>query len=233
MQLPLFDNMTIPAPVKVLTTLLFTYAIFPMVSPHVIEDIRFIGLNNFWMLTAFYTIVGLVLGFFVKIIMSAFVAAGGLITQQIGFAAVRYFDPSSSSQVGPFEKIIQWTMILMILSSGALLPMFKGVYLSFDSIQFHEFGKFASATDYFLKTFKSLFLAAILLSTPLLFTNMLIMTILGLIARTVPQMNVLMVSFVINIGLGLMVFTATSNEFFRVAFKIYTDTLGDWFQFVI
>ena len=84
-----------------------------------------------------------------------------------------------------------------------------------------------------MEFFKSLFLAALLLSTPLIFTNILIMAILGVIARTVPQMNVLMVSFVVNIGLGLLVFIATSDEFFQVAYKIYTDKLGSWFQFVI
>jgi len=232
-QLPIFDNMTIPNPVKILSTLLISYAMFPMISSHVITDIEYVGVNNFWILVIFYVGVGLALGFFVKIIMSAFMAAGSLITQQIGFAAVRYFDPSSSSQVGPFEKIIQWTVILMIITSGALLPMFKGVFLSYNSIHFYAIGNLASYPEFFLQTFKALFLSAIMLSTPLLFTNILIMTVLGIIARTVPQMNVLMVSFVVNIGLGLMVFTATSNEFFRVAYRMYTDTLGDWFQFII
>jgi flagellar biosynthetic protein FliR len=72
-----------------------------------------------------------------------------------------------------------------------------------------------------------------MLATPLIFTNMLIMTVLGIIARTVPQLNVIMVSFAVNIGLGLLVFAATSDEFFNVAFKLYTDKLGEWFQFII
>ena len=42
-----------------------------------------------------------------------------------------------------------------------------------------------------------------------------------------------MVSFAVNIGLGLLVFAATSDEFFNVAFKLYTQKLGEWFQFII
>jgi flagellar biosynthetic protein FliR len=42
-----------------------------------------------------------------------------------------------------------------------------------------------------------------------------------------------MVSFVVNIGLGLLVFASSSEEFFQMAFKMYTDQLGQWFQFVI
>ncbi len=81
--------------------------------------------------------------------------------------------------------------------------------------------------------FKSLFVSSILLASPLIFTNMLIMTVLGIIARTVPQMNVIMVSFAVTIGLGLIVFVATSDEFFHIAYKLYTSKLGEWFNFVI
>jgi flagellar biosynthetic protein FliR len=56
--------------------------------------------------------------------------------------------------------------------------------------------------------------------------------ILGIISRMIPQMNVLTVSFVVNIWLGLFVFWACSDEFFQVAFKIYTEKLGEWFRFV-
>jgi flagellar biosynthetic protein FliR len=58
------------------------------------------------------------------------------------------------------------------------------------------------------------------------------MTVLGIVARTVPQMNVIMVSFVVNIGVGLLIFIVNSNEFFQVAYKLYVDKLGEWFQFI-
>jgi flagellar biosynthetic protein FliR len=55
---------------------------------------------------------------------------------------------------------------------------------------------------------------------------------MGIVARTIPQMNILMVSFVVNIGIGLMIFFAISEEFFTVAYKMYVDRLGEWFQFI-
>lgn len=232
-QLPLFDTAQIPQIVKVLGAIVVTFAFFPIVEPQIMKDIAFAGADNFWFLTIFNVVIGLVLGFFVKAIMSAFIAAGSVITQQMGFGAIRYFDPSAAQSIGPFEKLIQWTIVVLILSSGALLPMFKGVMATFHSFHLYDLGKFAKSPEFFMEFFKSLFLAALLLSTPLIFTNILIMAILGVIARTVPQMNVLMVSFVVNIGLGLLVFIATSDEFFQVAYKIYTDKLGSWFQFVI
>jgi flagellar biosynthetic protein FliR len=218
--------------VKVLGVLVLSFAFYPVTKPYLLQDINMIGLNHFWLLTAFYTISGLLIGYLVKAILNIYVAGGSVITQQVGFGAVRYFDPSAGQQTGPFEQLIKWTVIVMIISSGALLPMLKGGVGSFSTIQFAHFGKFAHSPEYFFRFFKSVFLSALLLASPLIFTNILLMTVLGIVARTVPQMNVIMVSFVVNIGVGLLIFIVNSNEFFQVAYKLYVDKLGEWFQFI-
>ena len=58
LQLPLFDNLAIPAPVKALGTLVITYAFFPYVSPHIMQDINYMGQDSFVLLTAFYLLSG-------------------------------------------------------------------------------------------------------------------------------------------------------------------------------
>lgn len=231
-QIPIFDNTSVPSLVKILTSVIIAYAFFPMTMPHIMQDVKYVGVDNFWYLTFFYSIVGLIIGQLVKTLMNIFVASGSVITQQVGFGAVSYFDPSAGQRVGPFEQLINWTMIVLIISSGALLPMFKGVVSSFESIHLYDLGKFATSPEYFMGLFKSIFISSILLATPIIFTNVTLMSVLGIISRAVPQMNIIMVSFVVNIGMGLLVFLAISNEFFEVAFKIYTEKLGEWFQFI-
>ncbi len=232
MQMPLFDNSTIPVVLKILTTLLFTYAFFPMVEASILTDINYMGVDSFWSLTAFYTLVGVVLGFFVKAIMSIFLGAGSVITQQIGFSAIRYFDTTAKAQIGPFEKLISWTVLIMVVKSGALLPMFKGVVHSFETIHIYDFTRLSGSSAFYVNFFKNMFHSTLLLASPLIFSNVLIMAVLGIIAKTIPQMNVLTVSFVVNIGLGLIIFSATSDEFFNIAYRIYVERLGEWFQFI-
>ena len=74
--------------------------------------------------------------------------------------------------------------------------------------------------------------SAFILATPVIFANLLLMMVMGIIARAIPQMNILMVSFVVNIGVGLFVFTVTSTEFFNSAFRFYTEKLGEWFNLI-
>lgn len=232
-QLPVFDNTSVPGMVKILTALVISYAFFPIVESAVVKEVLTVGVENFWYLTISHTIIGLFIGFLVKTILNLFIAAGSIMTQQIGFASISYFDPTAESRVGPFEKIIQWTVLIMIITSGALLPMFKGVLNSFFTVSTLSLGKFASIHIFYHDFFKGVFQAAFLLATPILFTNLVLNMVMGIVARTIPQMNILMVSFVVSIGIGLIVFFAVSEEFFQVAYRMYVERLGNWFQFII
>jgi len=231
-QLPLFDNVSVPMTVKILTSFLIAFAFFPGTQGTLVAEVNMVGVDNIWVLMMFHTTTGLIIGFLVKCIMSLFIATGSILTQQIGFSSVSYFDPTQGQQVGPFERLIEWTMIILILSSGALVPMFKGVYESFFSVNFLNADKLLKTPEYFVLFFKSAFSASILLAGPLIFANLLMNLVMGIVARTVPQMNVLQVSFVVNIGFGLLLFLGIAEEFFQVSFDLYVEKLGDWFQFL-
>ncbi|MCB9092774.1 MAG: flagellar biosynthetic protein FliR [Halobacteriovoraceae bacterium] len=231
--IPIFDEAFIPVMIKVLFCLVLSYALFPFVNETIVRDIHLMGEDSFWLLTIYYASTGLIVGYLVKIIMAIFIAAGSLIRQQVGFSTVAYFDPSLATQSGPIEHIIRWTLLIMIISSGALLPIFKGVLLSFESFSIYNL-KFQNQSFYFLSDFfKGLIKTALLLSAPIIVTNLILNSILGIISRFVPQMNVFMISFVVNIGFGLLVLYFINDEFFYYGYQKYVEKLGEWFQFVV
>lgn len=232
MQLPLFDNVAVPNLVKVLSAFTISFAFFPDLRGTLVAEINMVGVDQIWILMMFHTCTGLIIGFLVKCIMSLFVATGSILTMQIGFNSVSYFDPTQGQQIGPFERLIEWTLLILVLSSGALVPMFKGVFQSFFSVNFLNADKMLKTPEYFVLFFKSAFSASILLGGPLIFANLLMNLVMGIVARTVPQMNVLMVSFVVNIGMGLLLFLGIAEEFFQVSYDLYIEKLGEWFQFL-
>ena len=231
-QLPLFDQFAIPFLIKILTSLMITFAFFRHLEPMIIADFNIVSYEHFWFLTFYQTTVGLTIGYLVKIIMSLYTSAGTMISQQMGFSAIQYFDPNFQQGVGPIEKLLNWVVVILVLTSGALLPMFAGGFQSFTSISLANIEKIAYGPIYFTQLFFALFESAILLASPILFTNIFITCIMGITARVVPQMNVLMMSFVVNIGLGLFVLIVISNEFFTVAYQNYVKYLGQWFQYL-
>ena len=231
-QIPIFDNMNIPTIVKILSAFVISYSFFPYVSSVILSDIQLMNGGSMVLLHIVYLGTGLLVGFLLKSIMQLFAASGSLMTQQIGFSGLTYFDPNFIQRVGPFEQFLQWTVLILLLSSGAMIPMMKGAYMTFFSLQFGNIERMFNNTEYFINFFKAIFASSLLLASPIIFTNLVINCVLGFIARSVPQLNILMVSFIVNIGLGLLVFASISDEFFLTGYKIYTEYLASWFQFV-
>ena len=231
-QFPIFDRVGVPPLVKILTSFMVTFAFFDHLAPAIRADFQVLGPDHFWLLTLYQALVGLTIGYLVRIIMSLYTSAGSIISQQMGFTAIQYFDPNFQQHVGPIERWLSWVVVILIMTSGALLPMFSGVFQSFSSISLGNLGKMTTLPAYFLEVFTSLFESAILLASPILFTNIFITCIMGITARIVPQMNVLMISFVVNIGVGLFVLVVISNDFFSVAYENYVKYLGKWFQYI-
>jgi flagellar biosynthetic protein FliR len=228
--LPGLASGPVPNPVKVLFCIVVTYGFFPEVAPIVKRDIFFMGHDNFWILTIYYLLSGLMMGFLLKSILDIFLSCGSLMTQQMGFSSATYFDPTFGTDMGPLGKIIQWTIIMMVLSSGALIPIFKGAVQSFETLSIENFFISDKIFFYLNSFFKDLIKTSLLLSAPILFVTLMMNGVLGLIARFIPQMNVFVISFVANISLGLFVFYVIGNEFFYYGFKAYVKQLGFWFQ---
>ena len=231
-QLPLFDQTGIPSMVKVLISMMVALAFFKSLAPAILLDLQVVGHRNWWLLGIYQAVVGLLIGFLVRVIMSLYASTGTIISQQIGFSAIQYFDQNSGQYVGPIEKLLNWTLVVLIVTSGALQPMFSGVFESFSTISLSNMSKVATMPAYFSQLFTTLFKAAILLASPILVANVFITCMMGITARVVPQVNILMMSFIINIGMGLLVLIIIFDEFFVVAYQYYLNQLGQWLHYL-
>ncbi len=230
-QTPLFDQEQVPMVVKTFVPLLITFIFFDQTFAAMNG---FKGSRDFSMSFLIFreTILSLVIGLFLKIVHQIFISAGMLITQSIGFSAVRYFDPTSGGMIGPIEKLMHWTMIVFILFSGAWAPMLKGIqesFLIFDSTRLLQI---IASPQVILSMTKNIFLSSLILASPLVILNLFLNVILGIIARTIPQINVLMVSFIVNIGIGLLILGLMSEELFLVSFEHYKELLAEWMGIV-
>ena len=231
-QLPHFNESAIPMRVKILFSLVVSIAFSPVLLPIVQEDLLYVGVENFWFLQIFYLITGLLIGYGVKTIINIFQAAGAVISLQVGFSAASYFDPTTSSRSDPLEKLIRWTILVMVICSPSLAPMFKGLLTSFTTASLKNFGMNLFNIETVFSFFKGIILSAITLALPIIVTNTFINALLGVISRLVPQLNIIMISFVVNIAVGLFVFIGISTEFFEKAIYIYAEYLGIWFKMI-
>jgi flagellar biosynthetic protein FliR len=76
------------------------------------------------------------------------------------------------------------------------------------------------------------FVIAVKISAPVLVTLLLITVALGVLARTVPQMNVFMVGFPVQVAAGLLVLLAAMPLFQVLLRQLWTDLERDFMTLV-
>lgn len=150
----------------------------------------------------------------------------------MGLTAASTYDPDFGGQLSSIEILIHWTLTILILVSGALLPFFKGIYISFFSIGLEQVERLSQSPAFFVEFFGDIFKSSLLLAMPLIFANLTISLVLGFLSKAVPQINVLMMSLIINVGIGLITLLVVGEEFFHKGLEIYIERLGMWFNFL-
>jgi len=151
-------------------------------------------------------LIGVALGFSARLIFAAAQLAGEMIGFQIGFSVANVIDPVSSVSVSLIGQVQYLFALLIFLITNSHHIFFAAVADSFRLVpllSFHVSGDFMTLM---MSLCRDMFVLSVKLSIPviavILFTNV----GLGIVARTVPQINVFIVGFPLQITIGLIFF---------------------------
>jgi len=211
---PFFSSRNIPLYAKAGTALMFSYILLPLVyNPKItIPD----ALWAYLLLVAGEFLLGLILGYVSQLIFDAIQMSGFLLDLQIGFGIVNVFDPQFGQQVplmGNFQYILAFLTFLSTDGHHILLTAFFDSYklIPVTGIVFHP-----ALSEFILTLFCGVFTIAFKIALPVLVALLLTDVGLGILARTMPQMNIFVVGIPAKIGIGL--FTLSVTLPFYIAF---------------
>jgi flagellar biosynthetic protein FliR len=159
-------------------------------------------------------LVGLVMGASLSFVFAAIQYAGQIVDFQMGFAIVNLVDPTQDVQIpimGFFHFLIA---ILIFLAIDGHHWMIRALLDSFDIAPLMTAGFSSLAVAEIARAFGDLFVVAMRIAAPVIAVLMLYNASLGIIAKTVPQINLLIVGFPVRIALGMIV-VGLSMSFFH------------------
>ncbi len=202
---PLLSSLAIPMPAR--GALAFFGSLILYYLPGVAyEQLPTSGVGYAYILIA-EAMVGIIMGLFLQIIFAVFQTAGQLFSFQMGFGASQVYDLMAQVQIpliGQFLNLIGLAVFISI--SGAQKIFLHGLATSFRVMKGSDF---LVAREHLQETFTQaiggLFEQSLLLGIPILSTLVLISVTMGLLAKAAPQMNLLMVGFPIQIGVGFII----------------------------
>jgi flagellar biosynthetic protein FliR len=169
-------------------------------------------------------IVGIIIGFYLTLIFSAFSTAGQFFSLQMGFGASETFDPLSQIENPLMGQYLNLVAMLVFLSIGGFRELFLGgFWRSIQSISAFSLvmGREAVAGT-LLSGLTRVFMDAIVISMPILGTLFLTSLATGLISKAAPQINILTEGFPISITVAFVLIMATM-PFMTEAFARVVD----------
>ena len=225
MTIPVFGHVAIPRIVRVWLILTMTVLMFPSAT---------IAVDRMPSTTLGLTVVivgelavGFLMGFAVITLFAAVQFAGHLIGLQMGLAVANIFDPMSAGEIsviGEFYYLL--SLLVFILINGHHYAL-DALIRSFDLVPLGG-AVFGQDIGRFLTNLTAMvFTLAIKLSAPVVITLLIVNVVLGILSRTVPQMNVFIVGFPLSIGVGLAVIGISLPVFKLVIEKAIVGLQGD------
>ncbi|GEL75863.1 flagellar biosynthetic protein FliR [Tenuibacillus multivorans] len=216
MMVPFFSYRSIPMNHRVAFVILLTWVMYFVV------DIPVLIFDGFFVILLLKEItVGLFIGLLAYIILSAVQIAGGFIDFQMGFAIANIVDPQTGVQSPIIGQYFYIFTLLLLVATDAHHLLLDGIYYSYQFIEINELINISSESfpEFIMKTFGQMFAIAFQMSIPIVGMLFLVDIALGMIARTVPQVNV----FVVGLPLKILVSFAVLLIFFSFFYVLITN----------
>jgi flagellar biosynthetic protein FliR len=148
---------------------------------------------------------GFMLGFIVLFLTSALRMGGNIIGMQIGFSYAQVADPGSNQSVGIISELFQLSGSLLFLFLNGHLIILRAFYQSFQMVPPAGLILTNGVVEEVLLYSRMIFLCGLQIAMPIIAVVLVGDVALGIIARTVPRMNIFQLGFAVKIIGGLIV----------------------------
>ncbi|MBS4207609.1 flagellar biosynthetic protein FliR [Bacillus sp. FJAT-50079] len=221
--MPLLSYRTLPASYRIGFAFFLSFIMYSTIS---IETMEITG--NYLLLIFKEASVGLLLGFIAYMMLSAVQIAGGFIDFQMGFAIANVIDPQTGAQSPLIGQYLYMFALLFLLAVNGHHLILDGVYYSYQFIPidqlFLPFGD-SNMIEYVIQSFSLMFMIAFQMAIPVIASLFLVDVALGIVARTVPQLNIFVVGFPIKIAVSFLIIFIVLAVMFGVIQHIFETML--------
>lgn len=199
---PVYSNRAIPNQVKILMTIILSVIAFAGIKFEnpVIPD----KLGIFILLLAGEMIIGMIIGFVAQLTFAAVQFAGQLIDMQMGFGIVNVIDPVYGTQaplMGSFQNLLA---LLLFLTTNGHHYLIAALFQSYNKIPIFGLTGGKEASQVMFDLFGNMLVTGVKLSIPVIGAFFVAEVALGLINRTMPEMQVYFVGMPLKIFIGLI-----------------------------
>ena len=203
---PIFGAQNVPVRVRAGLSLAITLVVAPVLPPMpAVDPISSTGL----IITVQQILIGLTMGFALRLVFSAFVLAGQIIGQTMGLGFASLIDPQNGVQVPVVSQFYLILTTLIFLSLNGHLILIEVLSGSFNTLPVGEHGITTNGLWSIVMWGGQVFSGAVLVSLPAMTALLVVNVAFGVMTRASPQLNIFAIGFPVMILLGVLIMMMT------------------------
>ncbi|MDR0870613.1 MAG: flagellar biosynthetic protein FliR [Planctomycetaceae bacterium] len=225
---PVLGGSEIPVQVRALTAFALSLLILP--SQWFVQIVEPNNLAAFAVLIGAELAIGMTIGLGLNIFFTGASLAGELVGQIGGLSASQIFDPISGDQSPLLSRMLQYLAITVFAAVGGLNVLVASLMDTFETLPLGESGFETSVALTLVKILSLSFHLAIRMSAPVLVAVLVAMLVMGLLGKTLPQLNLMSVGFGVNSVVMFAVFALSLGAGIWCYQERITDVLSMLFE---
>lgn len=231
MAFPLFTGTEVPMQVRGLLAVGMTLVLAPTQWGVPLPGLT--SVVDLAILLAGEVLIGMVLGLGIVILFSGMQVAGQIVAQMSGMALAEVLAPGSDNQLPLFSSMLNMTAMAVFVIIGGHRALIDALLHTFTTLPIGQGGAGASMAQAALRLVSESFFMAVRAAAPAMIALLLATLVLGLIGRTLPQLNILVLGFGINsmvvlstLAVSVGAVAILVSDYFDPALKMLLESIG-------
>ncbi|HCT84549.1 MAG: flagellar biosynthetic protein FliR [Candidatus Margulisiibacteriota bacterium] len=227
---PVFGAASLPQRVKVFASVFFSFVILPQVVATSFEiPMDFLG---YAIILFRELLVGVIIGFAAMVIMNIIQFAGKMVDMGMGLHMASVVDPMNRDQASVIGQLFYFIAILIFLLTNSHYYLISAVVKSFEVIPINGLVIDGRIIDLLLNLFTRIFSIGFQIAMPIAGILFILTFTLGIMSKTVPQLNVFFVGIPLQIIIGLILLMFSFTLFYPVFLNLIMSMKDDLFAVV-
>lgn len=226
--MPVIGENNVPKPLKVLLSLVIAYAVFPLLIASKVIHVKDASV---WGATtggivgtiALEAMLALALGFTAKVIFDVIQIGAEVLGQFMGFAMATQYDPRQESQTLLLAQFQNAIAMLIFLAMDGHHIMLKAATSSYAVVPIGGANFGADFAKHIVSITNQVLRLGLQLAAPMAIALFMVNIVYGVMAKALPQLNVLVLSFSVSSFVGLVMMFWSFPEFQHVTSNLFDD----------
>jgi len=200
---PITSESTVPRQVRVALAVLLAVVISPTLGP--MPDVPVVSAGGVWIILK-QVLAGIAMGFAMRLVFAAVLAAGEYISLQMGLSFAAFFDPSSGGQTMVVGRLLNMLAMLLFLAVDGHLLMLAALADSFQALPISDAPLASQGWLALALQGSHIFTSGLMLALPLVTALLTLNLAMGILNRASPQFSIFAVGFPLTLlaGIALM-----------------------------